>query len=329
MKSSRFYLCLFTFVLLSACSSGASTPTLTHSPTLLPTVTVIPETPTAIPTATPTVKVVLQPETVGCLSKDLCYGIEPVNGAALYKQATEALLMGPANDQYFKDFGLANATYEQRMKWLRNSMHVNPNTGENEGYWLPDKSPKGTEFMILQNNGQEFGLFHASVAMQKAGGMRLDDIELVVFGPDAYKENRGGVKDLFAKIVAENTNFNGAYGPLRNGVIFDKSTEIFGLATVDNGEKVVFIAGNALDSGGRMPPSAAINTLGSGDTSRVAASMFELFYRVTDEWTVKQLKETGPYLDIAAGFMTNPPIVPIAENPADFVGPKVLFEPVN
>ena len=328
----RYLKFLILIILLTACAPTTALPTstptatFTLTPSPFPTATVqLAEAATATPTAPELTAI--QPETVGCASKETCYGIEPKDPAALYKQATEALLMGPANQQYFEDFGLGKADYAARMAWLKASMHVNPTTGQNEGYWLPDKSPKGTEFVILQNDGQEFGQFHTSVAMQKNGGMRLDDIQLVVFGPDAYKENRGGVADLYQQMIAENVNFNGAYGPLKREGTLQKSAQVYGLTVLDSGESVMFFAGNTDND--REYLSASNNKYSSdyigGDgskTAQLASAMWEVYMRVMNTYTAKQLRQESPYFDISSDF----PVEILAKDPATFIGDAALFE---
>ena len=333
----RYLKFLILIILLTACAPTTALPTstptaaFTLTPSPFPTATVqLAEAATATPTAPELTAI--QPETVGCASKETCYGIEPKDPAALYKQATEALLMGPANQQYFEDFGLGKADYAARMAWLKASMHVNPTTGQNEGYWLPDKSPKGTEFVILQNDGQEFGQFHTSVAMQKNGGMRLDDIQLVVFGPDAYKENRGGVKDLYDQMIAENTNFNGAYGPLFSGGVLSKAGEVYGLSTINDGEKLVFVAADVASQeqiSQAKYPSHFIGGAGS-DTCQIVSAMWNTFFETSATYTRKTLEDTGLYFDVSFAYTPgDPPVVTASEDPTAFVGPKALFEPAR
>jgi len=87
---------------------------------------------------------------------------------------------------------------EEFEKFLRNSTHVDPATGEERAYWIPLTAPNGATFKILQGNGAVGGgatFSDKNSAIVGQGGFWLDSIGFVAASKTEIDANAGGVAD--------------------------------------------------------------------------------------------------------------------------------------
>src|SRR3990172_4739316 len=125
--------------------------------------------------------------TVHSYSNYTDFGMEVVPGREheVYLKILDAYAKSPVNRKYWSEVGFNGSTGEELQQWLKG------NTGgpENKEYWLPGKSPQGTEFSSLVANGAWFAKVGAWEPMVKKGGIYVEDIPLVFMSQHDYRNN--------------------------------------------------------------------------------------------------------------------------------------------
>jgi len=117
---------------------------------------------------------------------------------------------------------------EEFEKFLRNSTHVDPATGEERAYWIPLTAPNGATFKILQANGTYTSATFSdkNSAIVEQGGFWLDSIGFVAASKAEIDANAGEVADWLKKMWAQ----NGKDSLISSGTI---PMEFWGMAIVD------------------------------------------------------------------------------------------------
>jgi len=155
---------------------------------------------------------------------------------AAYQAVVEAFYGEYENKDWMKQMKIG--WLEEFEKFLRNSTHVDPATGEERAYWIPLTAPGGATFKILQGNGTYSGgatFSDKNPAIVGQGGFWLDSIGLVAASKTEIDANTGGVADWLKKMWEQ----NGKDVLLVSGSL---STEAWGVTVVD--EQVVFVTIN-------------------------------------------------------------------------------------
>ncbi len=209
----RFLLLSLLTIFLSACAAPA---TMTQTSEVFETsevsavtatseITVMPsETATAIPAPELAPNVIPDWE-MGCLKDDMCMGLEVADGHKNYMMMAEAFVASYENRAWLASMGIKDI--DGFMKFLENSKHTDPITGNERIGWIPLVAKDGkSTFKILQGNGSAAnGIFSdKNPTIVKAGGFFFDNIGFVAASKAEIDANVGGVADLLQKMRVQN-----------------------------------------------------------------------------------------------------------------------------